>query len=105
MSKPRPVVDLHVEAALGGALEVARQRFLDELRDPEFLVRCLKRYAEGQAEYRYAYEWLLWGEKQFDEEIDQEITDVVIYEAMRHVVRQNPGHPLHRMALYFDRQV
>jgi hypothetical protein len=82
MSAPRPAIDSRVEAALPRALVEARRHITTALRDPSFLDTCLERYAEGQAEYAYAYEWLGWDAERFRAEIGQEIADIVIYTAM-----------------------
>lgn len=81
---PRPELDARVESLIGyRAIGKARKVFLDAVSDPDFVRRCLTRYAEGQAEYDFAYEWLEWDAGRFRDEIGQEIADVVIYTAMQ----------------------
>lgn len=86
---PRPELDAGVKALIGyRAIAKARKAFLEATADLGFIQSCVARYAEGQAEYGYAYEWLDWGEEDFRAEVDQEIADVVIYTAMRMARRQ-----------------
>lgn len=77
-------IDADVQAAIGyRAITKARKAFLEATGDQRFIQGCLARYAEGQAEYGYAYEWLDWDDERFADEMSQEIADVVIYAAMR----------------------
>jgi hypothetical protein len=75
---------------------MARRYLTSALRDPFFVDRCVVRYAEGQREYAYAYEWLDWHEDDFLAEIGQEIADIVIYAAMQLATEQIVGRPLNR---------
>ena len=91
MTRPRPGIDMHVEAEIGRAAGMAVRRMREVLAAPHFIRDARTRYEQGQKDYGFKYEWLEWPEGAFDGEVYTEALDFVIYQAMLRVALDRRG--------------